>query len=247
MIGYNEGILWAARSQKIKTSLEKTERALQASKDPVRDSRYFVLATPVQDLPKRHETREGELREIVREKIDFGGANSRVFGRLGVDLIHVTEDGRAVVHAQRDRFAQLLHKASLLEELGLREQLRWATIDRFDPIPIELRIDAEWLRGIRPSDLADVVIELQPLLVRVEVENLLRAISDLFAGHKGDILTGTGTDFSGRNWFRGKASRESIRRIAREFFSVQALHPPLYSLAAGKAHRRTAAIAKEAL
>ena len=227
-----EGISWASRGQRIEASLKTVEKALSASKDPVRASRYYVMAQPVLRLDKRKETRAGALIEIVPETTDFGGDHARVFGRLGLDLIQVTDDGKAIVHAEKDRFTQLVDKAAILNTLGPREQSRWATIDRFEGIPVELRIDGDWLSSIRTDDAPDVIIELQPLLLRIEVEDVLRAISELLLQRKAEKLTGTGTDFSGRHWFRGKASRKSLREIARDFFSVQSLHPPLFSTAA---------------
>ncbi len=85
----------------------------------------------------------------------------------------------------------------------------------------------------------DMVIELQPVLSRADADRVLRAIADLLVQRQGEKLTGTGTDFSGRHWFRGKATRHSIRNIAKDFYSVQAIHSPLFSIAAAKASNRT--------
>ena len=79
---------------------------------------------------------------------------------------------------------------------------------------------------------ADIIIELQPVLSRVEADRVLRVIADLLAQRHGEKLTGTGTDFSGRHWFRGRAGRQSIRGIAKDFYSVQSIHAPLFSIAA---------------
>ncbi len=113
-----------------------------------------------------------------------------------------------------------------------REQSRWVTIESFDVIPFQLRVDQVWLNHLTTVALAEVVFELQPVLTRVEVEQVLRAIAASLKN--AEKLTGTGSDFSGRRWLRGLASRESIERIARDFFSVQSIHSPLYSVAAGK-------------
>ncbi len=74
------------------------------------------------------------------------------------------------------------------------------------------------------------------MLTRLEVERVLRAIAAMLVNT--EKLTGTGSDFSGRRWLRGVASKSSIQKIARDFFSVQAIHSPMYSIAAGKAKGR---------
>jgi hypothetical protein len=68
------------------------------------------------------------------------------------------------------------------------------------------------------------------VLNRVEADRVLRAIADILADSRDQRLIGVGTDFSGRYWFRGKLAHQSIRAIAKDFFSVQAIHAPLYSL-----------------
>ena len=178
----------------------------------------------------------------VKETTDFGGKHARVFERLGLDLLQVTEHGDAVVHARAGRIEELAQRAEILDQLGVREQARWATIESFGTIPLELRFDADWLKTLKPRESSDVVFELQPVLSRVEADRVLRAIADLLSSSDGGKLTGTGSDFSGRHWFRGKASRQSIQAIARDFFSVQAIHSPLFSIAAGK--KKTRAVAR---
>ena len=88
-----------------------------------------------------------------------------------------------------------------------------------------------------------MVFELQPVLTRVEVERVLRAIAAMLLNE--ERLSGTGTDFSGRRWLRGVATQHSIRSIAKDFFSVQAIHSPLYSIAAGKAKGRITSVSSE--
>ena len=121
-------------------------------------------------------------------------------------------------------------RAQALNSLGAREQSRWVTIDEFDTIPLQLRVDGAWLNGLDRDSPADAIIELQPVLSRVEADRVMRAIADLLAAHDGQRLVSVGTDFSGRYWFRGKIGRQTIRSIAKDFFSVQAIHSPLYSV-----------------
>jgi hypothetical protein len=214
--------------------LKQTATKLRQSRDPTREQRYFFLARPVQQLTKSSTDLRKAPKGTYAEDTDFAREHTRVFGRLGLDLIEVTDDGDAVVHARPERFEQLTTRAESLDDLGAREQARWATVDSFDVIPLELRIDHAWLHRLRREKLADVVIELQPLLTRVEIENVMRAISDLLARESSEQLKGTGTDFSGRQWLRGLVSPRSLKAIARDFFSVQSLHEPLYSVAAAR-------------
>ncbi len=150
-------------------------------------------------------------------------------------MIDVTDDGRAIVHASAERIEVLLQRTETLNQLSIRDRTRWATLKRFEQIPIELRIDGRWLVEIESSkELVDTVIELQPLLTRVEIEDVLRGLTSTLAAEGGSLLTGTGQDYSGRSWFRGKLSPKAIQQIANEFFSVQSIHDPLYSVVAAR-------------
>lgn len=227
-------IPWAAKAARISGSINHVLETIKSSHDPLRDERYFVLAQPVAEVEKRSKDKKKAPHGTFKEPTSFGDAHGKVFDRLGLDLLQVTEDGKAVVHGDRERVEQLYQRSQSLESLGAREQARWATIDAFETVPLELRVDADWLQSLNQQQPSDVVFELQPVLNRVEADMVLRAIADLFAQHHDEKLTGTGTDFSGRYWFRGKATRRSVRMVARDFFSVQAIHSPLYSLAAAQ-------------
>ena len=233
-----EGISWAARGAHISRSLQTVTSKVERSNDPLKEDRYFVVALPVSQVKKRSKNEKLAPEGTYEEETHFGGAHGRVFDRLGLDLLQVTDDGRAVVHAEKRRFKQLADRTQLLGSLGQREQARWATIDSFDVVPIELRVDADWLQHIPADEIAEIVIELQPVLLRADADHVLRVIADLLVQRQGEKLTGTGTDFSGRYWFRGKARRQSIRAIAKDFFSVQSIHSPLFSIAAAKTSPR---------
>lgn len=227
-------IPWATKAARISRSINHVLEAIKSSHDPLRDERYFVLAQPVPEVEKRSKDKKKAPHGTFKEPTSFGDAHGKVFDRLGLDLLQVTEDGKAVVHGDRERVEQLYQRSQSLESLGAREQARWATIDAFETVPLEMRVDADWLQSLNQQQPSDVVIELQPVLNRVEADMVLRAIADLFAQQHNEKLTGTGTDFSGRYWFRGRATRRSVRAVARDFFSVQAIHSPLYSLAAAQ-------------
>jgi hypothetical protein len=228
-------IAWAAKAEHIHQSLQTVLQKIESSSDPLKEERYFVLAQPVPEIEKLSKDEKKAPQGTYKEKTEFGGQHGRVFDRLGLDLLQITEDGKAVVHAKKEKIEQLLQRSAALESLGRREQSRWATIESFETIPLQLRVDADWLRSLKHDQPADVVIELQPVLTRVEADRVLRSIAEILLKGGTEKLTGTGTDFSGRHWFRGKATQRSIRSIAKDFFSVQSLHAPLYSIAAGRA------------
>lgn len=231
-------INWAAKSSTITHSLSRARAQIQSSRDPAKESHYFLLAAPVSNLTKASEHKKKAKDGKVSEHTDFAKKHSRVFGRLGIDLLQVAEDGSAVVHMKPEVIEQLTNTARNLESLADRDKLRWATIQRFETIPAELRIDSDWLTGLPAKSSADSVIEFQPLLTRSEIDALIRAVVAVLSHGAGEAVSGTGTDFSGRQWLRGKITRDSLRKISETFFSVQSLHSPLISMAAAGPHAR---------
>lgn len=167
------------------------------------------------------------------EDTRYAGDHSRVFRRLGVDLLHVTSDGSAIVHSTPERVEQLAQTAALLPKAGAKEQARWITINSFAPIPEQYRIDLDWLATIPADAQADIIVELQPLLTVVEADDVMRAVLGLLQRQSNEALTGAGTDFSGRHWYRGRAGKKSLLAIARQLFSVEAVHRPMEVSMAG--------------
>jgi hypothetical protein len=155
-----------------------------------------------------------------------------VFRRLGIDLLKVEEDGNAIVHIKPDVVEQLAATAGTLPESGPREQARWAPINSFALIPSVSRVDPGWLSSVKKGQLADAVVEFQPLLMRSEIDALIGAIAAALMKQNGESINATGADFSGRQWVRGKIGIGTLKRIADHFFSVQSLHSPLVSVAA---------------
>lgn len=231
-------INWANKGHRISRSLAAVRQQLNRSVDPTKDSRYFVLAKPVPTVEKLSDNKRKAPSGRFAEETSYSSKDSRVFSRLGIDLLKVTENGDAVVHVIPERIEQLLTTARSLAEVGVREQARWATIQEFQAIPASERIDEEWLTTISPTQRAEVVIELQPLLTRSEVETVIRAIAERLRSAPQEALVGTGTDFSGRHWLRGNLGRSSLVRIAEDFFSVEALHSPMRSVAAARSQPR---------
>jgi hypothetical protein len=230
-------INWASKGRRISRSLTATEQKIRQSQDPLREQRLYFMAIPVAELTKSSTQKKKAPEGTFEEQTDFAKEHGKVFSRLGLDLIEVTDAGQAIVHARPERFEQLNSLSERLEGLGPREQARWATVDSFDVIPPFLRVDGDWLNSLPRKEPADAVIELQPLLTRVEIEIVMRALAARLDRTVNERLTGTGSDISGRQWVRGRISEKSLRDIATKFYSVQSLHPPLYSMAAqARAH-----------
>jgi len=225
-------INWAARGAAISQSLNRVRKQIQGSHDPSKQNHYFLLAAPVPQLAKASEDKKKAVHGKVFEPTDFGQKHSRVFRRLGLDLLHVADDGSAVVHMKPEMMEKLSNTAQTLRGLGDREKSRWATIERFEMIPPEFRIDSDWLATLRAKKVTDAVVEFQPLLTRSEIDSLIRAVVSMLLQNLGEAVTGTGTDFSGRQWVRGKITPESLTKMSQTFFSVQSLHSPLISMAA---------------
>lgn len=224
------GINWAAKGHQIAAALESVKSAIGASKDPLRNSHYFVLARPVTEIQKKSKNKKIAPTGIVTESVHYDERESRVFRRLGIDLVEVTDNGDAVVHIRPERLEQLLSTTRMLGEVGAREQARWASVDSFNLVPPQLRIDESWVRSLRTHTPTEAVVEFQPLLSRPEIDALMRSIVALLREERREAITGLGTDFSGRNWARGRVTPESLRAIAKLFYSVQTLHSPLTSL-----------------
>lgn len=226
-------INWATKGAGLARSLGRLRKEIEGSSDPSKENHCFVLASPVEQLAKASKDKNKAVDGKIFENTDFAQKHSRVFRRLGLDLINVADDGSAVVHMKPETMEQLSNTAEALPELGAREKSRWATIGKFGMIPSDLRVDSDWLNALSARHLTDAVIEFQPLLTRIEIDSLVRAIVSLLLRNLREAVTGTGTDFSGRQWVRGQITRESLAKIAQVFFSVQSLHSPLISFAAG--------------
>jgi len=187
----------------------------------------------VPHLAKSSEDRRKAVDGKVFEPTNFAEKHSRVFRRLGLDLVSVADDGSAIVHMKPEKVEQLSNTAQTLGELSEREKSRWATINRFEMVPPRLRIDSDWLKALKAKNPADAVVEFQPLLTRSEIDSLIRALVAMLLQNLGEAVTATGADFSGRQWVRGHITPESLAKISETFFSVQSLHSPLISIAAG--------------
>lgn len=225
------GIDWASKGKAVAASLVAARDLLSKSKDPLRNQHYFLLARPVAAIQKESKNSKA-ISGILSERIRFDQSDSRVFRRLGIELIDVADNGTAVVHLRPERVNQLVATGDRLEDANQRERARWASLEAFDLIPPELRIDSVWVNSLQPRIASDAVIEFHPLLGRVEVDTLVHSIVAALKADRKESLTGIGTDFSGRHWVKGKITPESLRSISRLYYSIQTLHSPLSSITA---------------
>lgn len=233
---------WATKERRLTRSLSRTRRTIEESSDPLRERRYFLLARPERTVPKVSSDRKKAPTGHFDEAVDYAGKDSRILGRLGLDVLAVTPQG-AIVHTTPERFERLEALAPNLADLGKAEQARWAFVADFDAIPPSLRADDEWLEAVRQSAGGhDAIVELQPLLSRSEGALVMTAIADNLRRADGEAILASGTDFSGRAWVRAKLVSRTILGIVKDFFSVQAIHGPLLSPAVAVARRPANAV-----
>jgi len=234
---------WPAKAQRLNYTLQATARKIQRSSDPLRDSRYYLVTLPQQEVEKQTAQTNRYPTGTKAEETDYGREHSMVFRRLGLDLIDVSPSGKAVVHATRERLTRLLESTKTLASEGPKLRSRFMTIESFDVVPSSMRADTQWIRSLPSGGLIDTVVELQPLLGRAEFDQVMGAMVALF-GTKGEGFTRSGTDFSGRHWLRGRLGRKSIEAIVKDFSSVQSVHGPLRCELLGKTGRASVSVGR---
>ncbi len=102
-------------------------------------------------------------------------------------------------------------------------------------------MSAKWIEALPARTAVEAVIRFQPALTRVEVNDVLQALTRALEGTP-SRLTNMGREFCGRYWCAGLLSPESIRAIARDFGSVQSIHPPIRSAVAARPKRKQAPV-----
>src|SRR5581483_4652287 len=119
-IAQYHGINWASKGKAVADALVAVRASISQSKDPLRDQHYFVLAKPVEAIQKKSKSRKA-VDGIITEHVRFNESDSRIFRRLGIDLIDTTSDGAAVVHVRPERVEQLVATGNRLGEANQRE------------------------------------------------------------------------------------------------------------------------------
>ncbi|WP_163861819.1 S8 family serine peptidase [Myxococcus eversor] len=230
---------WAKRGQILSQSLTAARQTMDRSLDPTTTDRLFLLATPVLAIPKLSDNKKKHPTGEFDERPSFAGKESLIFRRLGIDLVDVAATGEAVVHVTSQRVEKLLKTTAALEKEGEREQARWAPLDRFDVVPPHMKVDDSWLENISKSTPVESVIRLHASLTRIDIELVLRAITESILT-EGETLIRAGRSFSGRPWFSAMLRRKSIERLTKEFPSIQAIHPPMLTALDGARKKSTA-------
>lgn len=221
---------WRVKGERIAASLRRAQSAIRRTPDPARESHLFLLSAVESKVEKISNDKRKAKDGRVVEEIDLAGKHAVIFQRLGLDLLAVTDRGEAIVHAETGRLDRLLATADDLGSAGPREQARWAFLSDFHPAPPETRADPAWVSSIPHGTAAEVIVEIQPLLTRTEVEAVAQALRNALVADDRQAVLAAGRDFSGRSWFRMRLLRRTVELFARQFQSIQSIHPPLRSV-----------------
>ena len=93
-----------------------TRRTIQQSTDPLRKRRYLLIATPEPAVKKESSDKKKAPTGTFEEPTNYKGEHSKVFRRLGMDLLEVNDQGVATVHAtaqrSNDSWRQPVHLAA---------------------------------------------------------------------------------------------------------------------------------------
>lgn len=224
---------WTQKADRLAGSLDRVERRAVASRDPVSRRRYYILAEPVSQIVRASKAKDA-VGGQKSEGVDFAGEQSKVFARLGLDLVEVHANGSATVHALPERFEQLRARAAELGQASERDQARWVSLETFDWLPADLKFDHAWLSEIGTKPI-EAHIKLQPLLSALEADSVIRAIGEILSAHSGCELRGKGNTYLGRVWLRAVLKASAIKALANEFASIQSIHPPIIARADGSA------------
>ncbi|WP_437797173.1 S8 family serine peptidase [Sorangium sp. So ce693] len=218
---------WSARSAGLSASFRRATTPPARSADPSVGRHFFVVAVPVHAVQKRSQAKTVP-GGIKHEAPAFGGEQSHLFRKLGMDLIETLPGGKAAVHVLSTRTEQLLSTIASLPGASSREKARWINFETFEPLDWTARVSMGWVETLHPGAVVEVVIRFQPALTRLEVNDVLQSMARVL-DDKHSRLTKAGREFSGRYWCAGFLTREFILAVAREFSSVQSIHPPIRS------------------
>lgn len=229
---------WSLRASNLERSLRAVTAPRTRSPDPLADRHHFIVAVPVAAVEKYSKSKKAQAQGgIVKQVPNFVGEQSKILGKLGMDLIEALPGGRAAVHLSPARIRQLLATLASLPSASSREQNRWIYFDQFEHIDWHTRVSDIWFAQLQPQEPVQAVVRMQPVLGRAEANDLLHALSRLLKSSQEKLLR-AGRDFSGRYWCSGLLAKETIQIIAQEFHSIQSLHPPLLTPVAASSKKK---------
>jgi hypothetical protein len=213
-------INWSDRTTALKQGFSRVRDSARTSLDPTSTRRFFMVAVPA--VIPRYSDKDGR-REEFDEPADFRDKRSADLARLGLDLLGVAEDGRALVHASSERFAMLERTASSLATETERGRNRWLALANVEVPDWRMRVDRDWLTNLGDGS-GECIVEAMPVLTPFEADAVaLRMFGELGSGVQ---VSGLGADYSGRRWWRCTLNRGQVDWILRTFPSVQMVHPP---------------------
>lgn len=164
-------INWPQRSSTLANSFRRATSPAVQSRDPMNSRHHFVVAVPVDAVEKHSKSKKAAQQGgIVRETPAFGGEQSKLFRKIGMDLIEVLPEGRAAVHVAN--VGSLLATMEALPQASDREKSRWINFDQFTSIEWHSRVDEHWLEGLKKDAPVETWIRFQPTLSRTEVQEL---------------------------------------------------------------------------
>ncbi len=114
---------WAAKGARIGNTLQASMRAVAQLNDPARANHCYLLARPSPVVRKLSDNRTLAPDGFVDERTTFAGKDSRIFTRLGMNMLDVTDDGAAVIHVAPQQAQQLYATAFSLENSALEIRL----------------------------------------------------------------------------------------------------------------------------
>lgn len=216
---------WGQKGRRLHNSLQRVARRAQASRDPIAKRKYYLVAAPEERVSKASQAQDAIGGEKV-ESVSFRGEGSRIFERLGLDLVEVHPSGAATVHAAPERVEQLELRTAELGQAGVRDQARFVAINDFGWLPANWKFDEQWIATItaKPSE---AYIKFQPLITEIEADMVIRELENFFGSNVGIALRGKGRSYLGRFFLRAILNAASVQQLAEEFISIQSIHPPI--------------------
>lgn len=222
-------INWATKAASLLNDFRKVRTTIEHSIDPLRNHRYYFLASPEASITKKTENQQNNRKGItsISVPVDYRGNDSRVVQRLGFDLIYVTEKGQAVIHVVPLDLARIENSLRSIDQLGILEKIRWAYLQGFDVIPWDNKINPGWIRSIESrKSPTDAIIQLHPLMNRTEAEEVILQIQIQLNKKANEQFISGGMDYSGRRWVRGVFSPQTLLHFAERYYSIQSITAP---------------------
>jgi len=215
---------WSQHAVRLTRSFARVASAPAASRDPGVGGHRFIVAVPAAGVSKHSTSQKAAATGgTVVDVPHFAGEQSKLFRKMGMDLIETLPGGKAAVHIPAARIEQLLATMQALPTATAREKSRWINFDAFEAIDWSTRLDLRWLQSLPTVQPVEVAIKFQPTLARTEVQDVIQAIANALGAN--ERLLRAGREFSGRYWCAGLVARQSIELLAKEFQSIQSLIP----------------------